>query len=83
MYANGTVTYAAVCRSLSKERLGGYSLATDSDSVDAVSRYVWNMALCSALLPVLHVVEVAFRNALYSAGVESTGGRARATRRIG
>jgi hypothetical protein len=70
-----SVTYAAVCRGLSKERFAGYSLTTDSDSVDAVARYVWNMALCSALWPALHLVEVAFRNAIYAAGVEATAHR--------
>jgi hypothetical protein len=57
-------------------------MLADSDSVDAIARYVWNMALCSAVLPTLHLVEVAFRNAIYSAGVESTGGRALVTRRV-
>ena len=77
-----TITHAAVCRSLSRERLAGYSLVTDSDSVDAVARYVWNMALCSAVAPMLHLVEVAFRNAIYSAGVETTAGLFRATGRV-
>jgi hypothetical protein len=70
-----TITYAAVCRSLSKERLAAYSLTTDSDSVDGVARYLWNMALCSAITPALHLAEVAFRNAIYSAGVETTANR--------
>jgi len=35
------------------------------------------MALAAAVTPVLHLVEVAFRNALYAAGVEAT-----ATRRL-
>lgn len=60
MPESATVTYAAVCRSISRERLGAYSLATDTDSVDAVARYVWNMALCAAVIPTLHLVEVAF-----------------------
>src|SRR4051812_49141712 len=76
MPATATVSYAALCRGLSKERLAGYSLQSDNDSVDAVARYEWNMALVSAMLPVLHLVEVAFRNALYAAGVESTSARA-------
>ncbi|HEX6750987.1 MAG TPA: hypothetical protein VF092_27105 [Longimicrobium sp.] len=75
MTAVATVTYAALCRCLSKERLAGYSLSSDFDSVDAGARYMWNMALCSALTPVLHLAEVAFRNAIYSAGVEATAKR--------
>jgi hypothetical protein len=58
-------------------------LATDTDSVDAVARYVWNMALCAAVIPTLHLVEVAFRNAIYSAGIETTNGRNLKTRVIG
>lgn len=77
-----SVTYAALCRSLSKERLAAYSLPTDTDSIDAVARYVWNIALYAAVTPVLHVTEVAFRNAIYSAGVETTSRRALATRNV-
>jgi len=76
------MTYAALCRGLSKERLGGYSLLNDVDSVDAIARYTWNLALCSAVMPTLHLVEVAFRNAIYAAGVESTAGRALSTHRV-
>jgi len=33
---------------------------------------MWNQALCAALQPVMHVAELAFRNALYRAGVRAT-----------
>jgi hypothetical protein len=58
--------------SLSEARLAAYSLTTDTDSSDAAARYLWNMALANALQSVLHVAEVAFRNAIYIAGEEST-----------
>jgi hypothetical protein len=75
MPGNPTVSYAALCRSLSRERLAAYSLETDKDSIDGVARYQWNMALAAAVTPVLHLVEVAFRNAIYTAGIETTAGR--------
>lgn len=75
MPGSPTVTYAALCRSLSRERLAAYSLETDKDSIDAVARYQWNMVLAAAVTPVLHLVEVAFRNAVYAAGVQTTAGR--------
>jgi hypothetical protein len=40
-----------------------------------VARYQWNLALAAAVTPVLHLVEVAFRNAIYAAGVEATARR--------
>lgn len=48
---------------------------TDRDSIDCVSRYVWNLALAAALQTTLHVVEVTFRSALFEAGVRATAGR--------
>lgn len=73
--ALATISHAALCRSLSRERLSGYALPGDADAIDAAARYEWNMALASALLPLLHLVEVTFRNAIYSAGVDATAGR--------
>lgn len=70
-----TLSYGALLLSLSRIRISAYSLETDTDSVDAVARYLWNIALVAALQPVLHVAEVAFRNALYDVGVETTAGR--------
>ena len=77
-----TVSYAALCRSLSRERLAGYSLETDQDSADAVARYQWNLALASAMHPLLHLVEIAFRNAIFDAGVEANARRPYRTRVI-
>ncbi len=69
------LTYRALARSLSQARLAAYSLETDSDSIDCVSRYMWNLALTAALQATLHVVEVTFRNALFEVGVQATAGR--------
>ena len=51
---------------LSAERLGAYALPDDTDEVDSVARYLWNLALCCALQPALHTLEVAVRNHLFS-----------------
>lgn len=50
---------------LSAERLGAYALPTDTDEVDSVARHLWNLALCSALQPALHTLEVTVRNHLF------------------
>jgi hypothetical protein len=42
---------------------------------DAVARDEWNMALAASVTPVLHLAEVAFRNAIYAAGAETTARR--------
>lgn len=69
------VSYQALFRSLSRERMQAYSLESDRDSVDAAARYLWNMALGAAITPVLHLVEVALRNAIYEVGCETTSHR--------
>lgn len=69
------VSYRSLVRSLSRERFQAYSLESDKDAVDAAARYLWNMALGAAITPVLHLVEVAFRNAIYEAGCEATAHR--------
>jgi hypothetical protein len=66
------VTYQSICRALSQGRFTAYSLNTDHDSADAVARYLWNVALASALWPAVHLLEVTFRNTLYEAGVKAT-----------
>ncbi len=76
------MTYRSVCRSLSSQRLAAYSLEDDRDSVDMLARYMWNMALCASLHPVLHAVEVSFRNAIYESGVQATATRNLNFRRI-
>ncbi len=50
---------------LSAERLSAYALPQDTDEVDCVARYLWNLALCSALHPALHTLEITVRNRLF------------------
>ena len=38
----------------------------DTDEVDSVARYLWNLALCSTLQPALHTLEVTVRNHLFT-----------------
>jgi len=51
---------------LSAERLSAYALPEDADEVDTVARYLWNLALCSALQPALHTLEITVRNRLFN-----------------
>lgn len=50
---------------LSAERLSAYARPEDTDEIDRVARYLWNLALCSALQPALHTLEVTVRNHLF------------------
>ena len=72
---SATLPYQSLFLSLSHARVAAYSAATDSDSTDAIARYLWNMALAAALQPLLHMAEVAFRNALFDVGQQTTSGR--------
>jgi len=64
------LSLAAIERAISKQRLDAYAAASDSDEIDRVARYIWNMALASALNPSLHTFEVTLRNAIYNASVK-------------
>ena len=48
------------------ERLSAYALPEDTDEIDGVARYLWNLALCSTLQPALHTLEVTLRNHLFT-----------------
>ncbi len=61
------MSLAALRHALSEERLAAYGVAGDGDTLDPVARYAWNLALSSALMPPLHVVEVTLRNNLFKA----------------
>ncbi|WP_428276896.1 hypothetical protein [Candidatus Palauibacter sp.] len=50
---------------LSAERLSAYALPEDTDEIDCVARYLWNLARCSALQPALHTLEITVRNRLF------------------
>jgi hypothetical protein len=58
---------------LSRERLGSYRFR-DDDDVGVMSTYLWSMALCEALYPALHGLEVALRNSLFDAGQQRFAG---------
>jgi len=52
--------YVAVLGSIvSPTCLQAYRLATDRDDLDALARYLWNMALSEALYPSLQNMEIA------------------------
>ena len=51
---------------LPRRLLGSYALPEDTDDVDGVARYLWNLALCSALQPALHTLEITVRNRLFT-----------------
>jgi hypothetical protein len=72
------VSLRALCKALSIERLGAYSSEADRDSTDAIARYIWNGALCAAVQPSLHALEVTLRNTLFNESVRmvNTAGRA-------
>lgn len=69
------ITYHVLLKSLSRNRLAGYSLDTDADSSDAIARYLWNLQIVAAFSPILNTLEVAFRNAIFEVGTETTKGR--------
>ena len=52
-------------RSLSGVRFEAYRRSTGEGDEAALARYVWNVALCEALYPSVHCLEVALRNALH------------------
>ncbi len=59
--------FGALRRTLSADRWQAYRrLATDDDCVMG-GRYAWNLALCEALYPALHTLEIALRNAVFDA----------------
>ena len=58
---------------LSAERLGAYARPEDTDEVESVARYLWNLALCSALQPALHTLEVTVRNHLFTVSSRIVG----------
>lgn len=49
-------------QSVSTPRLSGYALPEDENLTASICRYLWNNALCEALYPTLHGVEVSLRN---------------------
>jgi hypothetical protein len=64
------LSLAALQRALSQQRLDAYRQLSDRDDADALARYLWNMALASALQPTLHTFEITLRNAIYTTSVK-------------
>jgi hypothetical protein len=53
-------------RLVSAERIGTYRRGA-ADDEEVLARYLWNIALCEALYPSLHFLEVALRNVVFEA----------------
>lgn len=58
---------------LAPERFGSFQRPSDADQLDALSRYVWNMAVSQSLHGTLHMFEVVFRNKVHCALTEIYG----------
>lgn len=54
-------------QALSDPRLDAYRLTPSENDLDLMARYAWNMDLCAALYPTLHLLEVVLRNSLNAA----------------
>lgn len=54
-------------RALSPERLAPYHGPGHLPITEALANYFWNVALCEALYPSFHIVEVTLRNTLHQA----------------
>ncbi len=65
------VTYRDIYRAISTPRLAAYSRVEDKDCVDAIARYLWNMALGSSMWPTVHLLELIIRNTIYEVGAET------------
>lgn len=72
------VTIGAIQRALSATRISKYYRheAGDGD-VEAVARYLWNLALQASLVPALHAAELTIRNAVYDTSVKVANLRGR------
>jgi hypothetical protein len=64
--ANISAHWTAI-QTLAPDRFDRFRRAHDADELDAVARYLWNMALCRSIQTPLHVLEVTFRNQLHNA----------------
>jgi len=62
--------YTSLQKALSAERLDSYRINSDPSEFKAIARYFYNAALCEALYPALHALEVGLRNSLDQAITE-------------
>lgn len=57
-------------RALSQDRLGPYRNRAQCPDAEVLANYLWNVALCEALYPALHGVEVGLRNAIHQGATD-------------
>jgi hypothetical protein len=58
---------SSLWRLVSAQRIGSYRRGTAGDDEEVLARYLWNIALCEALYPSLHFLEVGLRNVIFEA----------------
>ena len=56
-------TFNSLQNSISEERLAVYR-ADGVDDTTAIARYIWNIALCKSLYPLINIFEVSLRNGI-------------------
>ena len=59
--------YRGLLRPLSVDRLSAYSKGAADPERLILARYLWNVSLCEAFYPILHVLEISLRNAIFQA----------------
>ena len=59
--------FSEIRRALSSERFESYDYSGSDSDEKMLARYLWNMALCRSLYPVLQGLEIALRNSLHHA----------------
>jgi hypothetical protein len=69
------ISYQALERAFSRERMAAYVNPENPGDRETAARYVWDRALASAIQPVLHALEIAFRNELARAASKLTAAR--------
>lgn len=52
-------------KGISSDRLVAYGAHDNADHVILISRYMWNIALCESLYPILQISEVSLRNLIH------------------
>ena len=62
-----TALWIDLRQSISAPRLKPYILSNDTDELDALARYYWNIALSEALYPALQCFEITLRNTMHHA----------------
>jgi hypothetical protein len=65
--AKTELLYQSLLRPFSNERLRAFAKTADDKERIILTRYLWNVALCEAYYPILHVLEIALRNAVFQA----------------